>query len=247
MKRKNVDSFNIPEVRREVSDLRDVFSIVGQPRHQHEPQPDRSFPRSKAAGKLKNRTIVVSGKSTVPFRIPRFDVEQYEVDGKQVLVREVATEVAIGVQRGVNTHTLRRPEELRGKPMLHQRLTTAQCESPGHRLQPVTVLAEFFGGSRDGDGNTVAHRPGIRVMAIEAAPDASSCPGDHANSRTVYRRSCSERMKEPHISRCECGANVGLRQVPAQMDTQIERAFGLQRWVVSRTIVLHGITPHGKY
>ena len=65
----------------------------------------------------------------VPFRIPRFDIQQHEVDRLQVLVGEPVSKVAVGVQSRVDAHSSSAGEQLDREPVLHQRLAAAQSES----------------------------------------------------------------------------------------------------------------------
>ena len=124
--------------------------------------------------------------------------------------------------------------------MLHQRLSSADGETAGHDFQAVTVLAQFLGCPGNGDGDAVAHGPGVRVVTVLTAPHAAGRPGNDANTGAVHGRAGGVRMKESHIAGGESGPDVRFWNVLAEVDAELKRAFGLQGNLLKFSNVRHG-------
>ena len=112
--------------------------------------------------------------------------------------------------------------------MLHQRLSSAEGDTAGHDLQALTVLAELFGCSGNGDRDAVGQGPGVWVVTVLTTPHAAGGPGHDSNTGAVHRRAGSVGMKESHVAAGEGGPHVRFREVLAEVDAKIKRALGLQ-------------------
>src|SRR6185503_18736728 len=62
-----------------------------------------------------------------------------------------------------------------------------------HDLQALGVFAELFGGLRDAHRVAVAHRPGVRVVAIPASPHTARRPRDDTHAESVVNE-CKKPM-----------------------------------------------------
>src|SRR6185369_9286907 len=74
--------------------------------------------------------------------IPRFDIQQHEIDVSKLFIRQPFTQTSIRIERRVNSHSLRRAQESHDETVLHERLAAAQRKTSRHDLQTVTILAE---------------------------------------------------------------------------------------------------------
>ena len=110
------------------------------------PGPARIVPRlvfcaRPDAREIQNRCIIHAGKLTMPLWIPHFEVQQHQIDLLKLFIAAANAEGAIGVKRGMDPHRFNGRKQLHRKSVLHERFGTAQRESSGHDLQPMTILA----------------------------------------------------------------------------------------------------------
>src|SRR5215475_1013978 len=136
----------------------------------------------------------------MPLAVPGLDTEQYQVDVVEIRVGELRTEKAVGLDRRVYGHGLRAGEHLHDEAPLHQRFATADRYPPGHDLEAMTVLAQLLERLSDADRNAVAHRPGVGVVAVLAAPHAPRRPTDDPHAGSVDRGPGGEGVHESHVA-----------------------------------------------
>src|SRR5204863_6354115 len=144
----------------------------------HEPHPDLALLRREPAREPQRRLDVAARELLVALLAPGLDAEHHEVDLLEIGVAELVAEKAVRLDRRVHAELLRGREQLHDEAMLHQRLATAHREAAGHHREAMAVLADLLRGLRDADRIAVAHRPGIRVVTIAAAPQAARRPRD---------------------------------------------------------------------
>ena len=70
VERQHLDALDVAESGRELGDLRQVVSIVGQARHEHEADPDRLAARREPARERQRRLDVHAGERRVALRDP---------------------------------------------------------------------------------------------------------------------------------------------------------------------------------
>ena len=245
VERQHVDTLHGAERRGECRGLRDVLEIVGQRGHQHVTHPDRPPPCGQPARERQRRRVVNAGQLLVTFRIPRLEIEQHQIDGLELGVAQPIAVVAIGVERGVDAHAVRGGEQLRGEPVLHQRLTPAQRETSGHDFQAVSVLAQLLGGPLDRNRDAVAHRPRVGVVAIAAPPHAAAGPRDDAYAWAIHGGAGRERVQESHVAGGESRSHVGFRQGLAGIDAKLEWTVGLELALGNDLALKHAGLPRG--
>ena len=175
----------------------------------------------------------------MPLRIPHLDSQHHQIDRVEVLIGQPVGEVPVGLERRMDAHRFRGGEELHDETMLHQGLSAADRHPSRHDLQAGPVFPQLLGRSRDRDRNTVRHRPGVGVVAIETAPHAAGCPCDDSHAGTVDGRSGGEGVQESHLARRECTSNVRVRNIPAEVDAQLVRALRRQRRLHDGLLVRH--------
>jgi hypothetical protein len=68
----------------------DVAGVVGEPGHQDEPKPHRSFAGGHPPCELQRGTDVHPRELAVALRVPTFDVEQHEIDRLELGVADAS-------------------------------------------------------------------------------------------------------------------------------------------------------------
>ena len=89
----------------------DILQLVGEPRHQHIAQPDRDATGSQLLREIQRRLQGLPGHSPVLLRVPCLDIQQYQVGIRQQGIIGIATEVAGGIDAGVQPHFLAPSEQ----------------------------------------------------------------------------------------------------------------------------------------
>ena len=161
--------------------------------------------------------------------VPTLDIQQHQVDGLEVGVREAVAEMTVGVQCGVNTHGFCRGEEFEHELVLHQWLAPADSESASHDLEPVLVFAQFIDCLRDRHRYAVGEGPRVWIMAVQAAELAAREPRYDTDTRPVDGRSSRERVDEADIAGSNRRPDIRLGNVAAEIHSEFERALRRQR------------------
>src|SRR6266550_4795112 len=185
MKGQDIDSIHVPQAATESRNLGNISSIVCQPRHQHEAQPNRPLASGQTTCEIQDWANLHPGNLAVAFRIPALNIQQHQVDALQLCVGEAGSEAAVSVQSGMNSQFLRGCKQLHGKPVLHEGFASAQREPSRHDLQSGSILAQLFSRLPQRHRNAVGHIPGVRVVAVQASKLAARGPRDHTHPRPI--------------------------------------------------------------
>ena len=201
------------------------------------------------AEELRGETVDAQG----PGNVVTVEVESERVTevftsfGERGLPAETVAERAVGLDRRVDAHGPHGGEQLDGEAILHQRLAAAQGEAARHDFQAVAVLAQLLRGAGQGDGDAVAERPGVRVVAVEAPEHAAGRPRHDAHARSIDRRAGRERMEEAHVAGLERRSHVRLRNGLAEVDAKLVRAPGFERRPLDGFLFRHRNLTHGTF
>src|SRR5688572_10343475 len=213
VKRQHFDALDYPEAGGELGNVPDVVEVVREVRHEHEPDPDRALPGGEASRERKRRTDLAARELFMRFEVPFLESDHDEIYRLEVGIGQLFAEETVRLDRRVHAHAFGGLQQLQHEAVLHERLAAADGEAARHDLEALTIFAQLFGGLRDADRVAVTHRPGVRVVAIAAAPHAARRPRDDAHPRPVDRRARGQRMQEAHVAAYQCALDVGLRQL----------------------------------
>ena len=213
------------EPRADVGHLLHVVVAVGQARHQHEAHPHRPAERREPAGVVERRLERLARDLLVDRRIAGLDVEQVEIDRRELVVGELFAEAPRRVQARVQSELLAAPEDLHDERPLHHRLAARQRDAALADLEHLRVLADLAHRARHGHRLAVVLVPGIRVVAVLAAQQAAGQEADEAQAGAVDRAAHFPRV---HVAD-EVVALLDLLDV-ARMDcVVVERDLALLR------------------
>src|SRR5262249_16932847 len=102
MKGQNVNPLDISQVRSQRGQPINLGRVIGPTWHKHEANPDRSLQRGQPLGKGMDGLIVLAGQSSVQVGRDGFEIQEYQVNGGQIIVTQSLTQIPISIQGSVN-------------------------------------------------------------------------------------------------------------------------------------------------
>src|SRR4029079_9631303 len=108
VEREDVYTRNVPQAGRGGRGLADVFRVVRQIRNENVAKPDWPLTPGKPAAKLQRGRVVHAGQTTLRRRVPGRHSEKNETDRLEIRISKPVTIEAVGVERGMDAHLLRR-------------------------------------------------------------------------------------------------------------------------------------------
>src|SRR4029079_16194189 len=142
MERLYLDPLDILHRGNEPSDLIDVGGIIGESRHQCEAHPYRLADCGQPLGEAQRWRQIPGGRGAIGFRIPAFDVQQHEIEAREIAVVGAVTEKARCLDRRMKAHLSGRSQYSPGEAELHHRLSALDGEAAVERPQGWRKRAE---------------------------------------------------------------------------------------------------------
>lgn len=183
----HVHSLHIAEAGGIAGEGGDVIQLVSETGNQHIAQPHGDAAFCQLLCKVEGGLQGLAGDQLVLLRIPCFDVEQDQVGICQHGVIGIATEVAGGVEAGVQSHFLAAAEQGAGEIRLEKGVATADGHAAFGIFEEGGVTADFLEHVFHGAFLTLAFEGGIGVVAILATQAAASKEHDEADARSIDR------------------------------------------------------------
>ena len=188
MERLHLDPLDVLHRRDKAGDALDIRRIVGRAGNEREPDPDRLGYRSKALGKAQGGREVPAGHPPVGGGIRALDVEQNMVDHRQVGIVGAIAQKSRCLDRRMQAHFLGAGEYSSGECELHHRLAARYRQASTQAADRGREVAEPAQHVIDRHVGAVLEMPGVRIMAVRAAQQASGDEEDDAQPRPVIAR-----------------------------------------------------------
>ena len=239
VERLHLDPGDVLHRRDEAGDAVDVGGVVGRARYQGEADPGRLAERRKPFGEPQGRGEVAAGDGLVGVRIRALDVEQDEIDHREVVVVGPVAEEAGGLDRGVQAHFLGAGKDAAGEVALHHRLAARDREPAVERAQRRRERAQPVDHLLGRDSGPVLEVPGVGVVAVGAAEQAARDEQHHAQARSVVARRRLVGMDVAEFALLVVAKFAFVRRVGRKPDAQVVPAAGLDG-----AELRHGNAPH---
>src|SRR6185369_9848306 len=124
-----LDPFHILHRRDEPRDSGDIRGIVGLSGHQRESDPDRLAERGQPLCEAKRRLEITAGHPAVGGGVGTLDIEEKEVDGRQVRLIDPIAQKSGRLDGRMQAHLLGALEDAAGEGKLHHWLAARYGEA----------------------------------------------------------------------------------------------------------------------